>query len=169
MDDSGQLTPNEELFAFEYLTDRNGTRAYRASHPRCSSDNAAAVEACRLLRKPKVSSFIKQEMDARLERLQLDGDEALATITRNAQADMRRFFDSQGRLLPVHLWPDDVGDSVKSLRYKSGRVVGIVMHDKLKALELMAIASGKLKQRRPQPIQFDHASLLGPEPPLDDD
>jgi hypothetical protein len=44
------------------------------------------------------------------------------------------------------------------------------MYDKLRARELMAIPSGKLKRRTQRRVlTFNHAALLGPEAPGTDD
>ena len=41
--------------------------------------------------------------------------------------------------------------------------------DKLKALQLMAIAGGKLQQKFDHAHKFDHLLCLGAEPPVGDD
>ena len=140
-----KLRINDALFVLEYLIDRNGTRAYRASHPRCQSDNAAAVQASRTLRKPKVAAYLKFETRNRVSRLRMDADEALALISMNARADIRDLFDSDtGRVLPPHLWPDSIRQSVKKFVYKNGCTISVTMKDGLRACQLMAQAGGKL-------------------------
>lgn len=67
----------------------------------------------------------------------MDGDEALEGITRHARADIGRLF-KDGKLLPIDQWPADVRDSVKSIK-PTPFGVAIVMYDKLKARELMAL------------------------------
>jgi hypothetical protein len=60
--DQDKLTSGEELFALEYLANGgNGAAAYRASHPKCRSDNAAVAAASRMLRKVKVQRFLARE------------------------------------------------------------------------------------------------------------
>jgi phage terminase small subunit len=161
---AGALNANERFFALEYLIDRNGTRAYKSSHPRCASHNTAAVQASRLLRKPKVKAFIEQELGTRAARLQMSGDEALAYISIIARADIGDAYDEDGHVQPVHLWPESLRLAVKTL--KPGPLgVTIVLHDKLKAAELMARAAGKLKDAVDLKHTFDHASYLSDEPP----
>ena len=54
------LTPGD-MSADEYLANGyNGTAAYKVEHPRCRSANTPAVEAHRLLRKPKVATFFQR-------------------------------------------------------------------------------------------------------------
>ena len=50
-----------EHFLREYdANGGNGTRAYLASHPRCSSRNAAAVEASKYLTRPNVQATLRE-------------------------------------------------------------------------------------------------------------
>lgn len=166
--DPNALTGSESLFALEYLIDRNGTRAYKASHPRCKSDNTAAVEAWRLLRKPKIMAFLERETRARVERLRMDGDEALTLISNDARADIGDLFDEKGELLPIHKWPESIRRSVKSIRHKPWGAIDVTLNDSLKARELMAIAGGKLKQRHDQNLTFDPVALLAAKTPSED-
>ena len=106
---------NEELFALEYLRNgHNATAAYKLVYSRCKNSNTAAVQAHRLLRKPKIAVFIQQEHDARTKRLRMDADEALEGITRHARGDIRKLFKNN-RLLPISEWPEDVADCVKAI------------------------------------------------------
>ena len=52
------LSADEERFVEEYLIDRNGTAAYIRTHP-AAKRTTAAVEAHRLLRKPKIAAAVK--------------------------------------------------------------------------------------------------------------
>ena len=162
-----ELPQQEQLFALEYLANgHNGTAAYRTVHPKCRSNNTAAVQAHRLLRKPKIAAFIQREQKARMNRLRMDADEALEGITRHARADIRKLF-KDGRLLPINKWPDDIADCIRSIKHTPFGPT-VVMYDKLKALELMAIAGGALKQKADHRHTLDHAAYLAAEPPHDD-
>lgn len=97
----------------------------------------------------------------------MDADEALEGITRHARADIRKLF-KDGKLIPVDQWPGEIADAVKAIKHTPFGPT-IVMYDKLKALELMAIAGGELKQKHDHKHAFDHASFLGAEPPDDDE
>ena len=162
------LRSSEERFSLEYLANGyNATAAYKVTHPRCRSANTAAVEAHRLLRKPKIASFIQREQQARNRRLRMDADEALEGITRHARADIRKLF-KDGKLIPVDQWPEEISDAVKTIRHTPFGPV-VVMYDKLKALALMAIAGGALKAQHRHQHTFDHAAYLGNEPPAGDE
>ena len=161
-----QLSDQDELFALEYLANGcNATAAYRAAHPRCKNNNTAAVQAHRLLRKPKIAAFIREEQAARKKRLRMDGDEALEGITRHARADIRKLF-KDGKLIPLDQVPEEIADAVKAIKHTPFGPT-VVMYDKLKALKLMAIAGGALKQRQDHKHTFDHVAYLGSEPPKD--
>jgi hypothetical protein len=96
----------------------------------------------------------------------MDADEALEGITRHARADIRKLF-RDGRLLPINQWPNDIADCIRSIKHTPFGPT-VVMYDKLKALELMAIAGGALKRKADHNHTFDHAAYLGAEPPQDD-
>ena len=88
----------------------------------------------------------------------MEADEALEGITRHARADIGDAFGKDGKLMTIKDMPADVRDAIKSIKQTpSGSV--IVMYDKLKALELMAIAGGELKQKHQHKHAFDHAGL----------
>lgn len=158
------LTHGAELFALEYLANGyNATAAYKATHPGCAQ-RTAEVNGSRLLRNAEVSAKIEHEKSERQQRLRVDADEALLGISNIARADIRRLFRSDGSVLPMCLWPTDVADAVKDLR-TTPFGVELKFHDRLKALELIAIATGALKQPRSGAPPFDHAALLGAEPP----
>ena len=92
---------------------------------------------------------------------------ALEGITRHARGDIRKLFKNN-RLLPISEWPDDVADCVKAIK-PTPFGTAVVFYDKLKALELMAIAGGKLQQKFDHAHKFDHLLCLGAEPPVGDD
>ena len=157
----------DEMFALEYLRNGcNALQAYKATHPKAST-RTAGVEGCKLLKKPSIITFIEQQTAERKRRLTMDGDEALEAITRHARGHIRRLY-KDGRLLPISEWPDDIADCVKGI--KPGRNgTSILLHDSLKARELMAIAGGRLRQQVDHLVKFDHAAYLGAAPPEGDD
>lgn len=162
-----QLSESDQLFALEYLKNGlNATGAYKAVHPRCSQRTAEA-NGYKLLRKTEVAAFIRDETEKRKARLQMEGDEALEGLTRIGRADIRRLYRNN-RLLPISEWPDLEGDCVKSLK-PTPFGTQVVMHDKMRARELMAINAGKLKLNHTMTHKFDHAAYLGAEPPKGDD
>jgi hypothetical protein len=139
------VTPQQEAFIHEYdANGGNGTQAYLASHQRCLSIGAAGVEAHRYLKQPKIYRRIQELRAARWRRLRMDGDEAMGRLARDARADIRELFDEKDEVLPVHLWPESVAQSVRWV--KRGRFgTAIMMNDSFAARRYIAEAIGKTK------------------------
>jgi len=139
------LTDAELLFALHYLETSNATDAYRNAHPN-AKDSTARVEGFRTLIKPRVQAFVKHEREKQFKRLRINADEALALISGDATADIRKAYGKDGSLLAVKDWPDELVRSVRAIRHKEWGQVDITLNDSLKARELLAIAGGKLRQ-----------------------
>jgi phage terminase small subunit len=162
--DPDVLTNGQLLFAQAYVANGcNGARAYRETHPK-ANNQTCQVEACRLLREPKVASYVKRELEAKHKRMAMEGDEAIALLSARARANLTHAFDEKGKLLPFDVWPAELQLALKS--YDDGKVV---LHDGLKAAELMARATGRLKDAVDLTHKFDHAKHLAgidtPPPP----
>lgn len=162
------LSPIDEAFALAYLANgENALAAYQATHPKAKT-STAGTEGHRTLKKPQVIAFLKTERAERKKRLRMDADEALEGITRHARGDLRKLF-KDGKLLPIEQWPDDIADCVKTLKRLPDGGFTLMLYDKLKARELMAIAGGELKNQHEHKHTFDHAAYLGAEPPEGDE
>lgn len=74
------LSKKQELFCKEYLVDLNATQAYKRAGYSVKSDNAAGVEASKLLRNPKIEARIKELMDHRSKRTEVTADKVLAEL-----------------------------------------------------------------------------------------
>jgi phage terminase small subunit len=121
----------------------NGTRAYMAAYGK-TDPASCAVMASELLRVPKVRAAVDALRQARWKRLQMTGDEALSLIAGDARADLRALVDEKGELLPVHLWPDHVALSVRSI--KPGPFgLQVTLNDSLAARKIIAEQSGAVK------------------------
>jgi hypothetical protein len=158
--DPDGLTPVQRLFVLEYQIDRKAGPAYMRSHPTCKSSNAACVAGWHLLRNSKVSAAVEKWRQTQYKRIQMQADEALAVISRNARADIADAYDDEGLLLPVAMWPEDLRRSVRSIDPATGKVQ---LYDGQRAAELMAQAGGKLKPTLS--LEFDHLAYLGAKPP----
>ena len=77
---TGTLTPKQNRFAEEYLIDLNGAAAYVRAGYKAKNGNVAAVEACKLLRKPNIEVAIEEAAAARSERTGITQDYVLSTI-----------------------------------------------------------------------------------------
>lgn len=74
------LTPKQQRFVDEYLTDLNATAAYRRAGYAARTDNAAAASASALLRIPKVAAAVAEGQRARAERVELTQDMVVAGL-----------------------------------------------------------------------------------------
>lgn len=161
------LTPEDEplsatdwIFVEVYGTNgENGTRAYLAAHPDVKV-TTAKTEACRILSKPNVRKAIDAARQARIARVLVSGDEALALLAVRARANAALFYDDQGKLIPLEQWPDDWRQMVRGVRRDSKGRLELVLYDGIKAAELVARATGKLKDAVDVNV-FDHAHYLG--------
>ena len=161
--DSSLLTPREALFVLKVLELDNQTEAYLQAGYRCTRPTARA-NAARLLAKARVQKALALARKQRLDAAEMTADEAMLGVSAIARADIRRLFGPNGQLLPIHEWPDDIAVCVKAIRHKPFGVE-VVLHDKLRALEIIATAAGRLRSRHDHTHAFDHAAYLAAEPP----
>lgn len=121
--DESELTAKQRRFADEYLIDLNATAAYkRAGY--AAEGNSAEVNASRLLSNAKVAEYIQAAMDERSQETKIDANKVLSEIGKLAFADIRKVFDSEGRLLPIHQLPDEIAASISSIEVVTSRVPG---------------------------------------------
>ncbi len=140
-----KLTPKQQLFVAEYLIDLNATQAaIRAGY----SHRTAEWMGPRLVTKSHVAVAIQDAMGKRSEKVGIESEKVLHEILKLAMSDVRKLFDCQGRLLPVHMLPNDVAAAVSSIKVTTSRVPGtdpvaveftseIKFWDKKGALELL--------------------------------
>jgi phage terminase small subunit len=104
---SEDLTAKQKAFADYLLTDpeQNQTKAYLHAYPK-SSEAAAAVSASKLLKNPKVESYLAEARAKRSERTQINADWLLKRLADEAEADLADIYDeATGALKPIHEWP----------------------------------------------------------------
>lgn len=104
---SDLLTAKQKAFADYLLTDpeQNQTKAYLHAYPK-SSEAAAAVSASKLLKNPKVESYLAEARAKRSERTKIDADWLLTRLAEEAEADLADIYDeATGALKPIHQWP----------------------------------------------------------------
>lgn len=134
------LSRREEVFVAAYLVNPSAAAAYREAHPRCS-EATSQTNGPGVLRKTHIQAALAAGRRAQWLRLQMDGDEALARIANIARGDIGEVLPENDRL---RLLPEEVRRRIKSVREtKYGRE--IVLYDALHATEVIAKATGKLK------------------------
>ena len=139
-----ELTEKQKVFVAEYLVDLNATQAaIRAKY----AEKTAYSAGQRLLKDVEVQAAIQREMNRRSERTQITQDNVLNELAKLGFSDIRKVFDDDGRLLPVHMLPDSIAPAISSVKVTSSRVPGsdpveiehtteIKFWDKPKALDL---------------------------------
>jgi len=157
------LTELQQAFVSEYLIDMNITQAaIRAGY----SAPGASVNGWALLRKPKIVQAIKEQIDARVKRLnkrfkelQISQDRILREIAIIAFSDPRGLFNSDGTLKPVDEWTREQAGAIQSIKVTElfdgegknkvqiGHLKEIKFWDKTKALELAAKHLGMLQTK----------------------
>ena len=106
------LNDKQTRFVAEYLVDLNATQAaIRAGY----SKKTAAQIAEKLLRKAEIAQAVSDRQGKKLARLDLKAEDVLRQLLQITQSDLRRLFDTEGNLLPVHDLPDDVAAALASV------------------------------------------------------
>jgi phage terminase small subunit len=140
---AGLIEPHYQ-FCLLYLSNGyNASGAYKAVYP-AAQDNTARTGGYDLLTKPDVKAFLALHLKDRWKRFEMDADEASARVALDARADLRLLLDEHGKVRPPAEWPDEIANSVKSLKTtKDG--VEVRLNDSLAARRLILELTGKLK------------------------
>jgi phage terminase small subunit len=93
-----KLTPKQLIFKAEYLVSFNAAKAAIAAG---YSAKAAKEQGARLLTNAHISSAIEEELNKRLERLEISADKVLQQIARLAFYDIRKLYNADGTLKPI--------------------------------------------------------------------
>ena len=150
------------VFVREYVKDFNGARAAIAAG---YSKNGAKVRSSVLLTKGNVQAMVKEALDKRNEKVELTAEWIIRQLMLVAGTDLKKAFDEEGRLLPIHEMPDDVAKTISSIevetdtaKYKNaedgeegnisvGVTTKIKRYDKVRALELLGRHKGIFKDK----------------------
>ncbi len=153
-----KLRQREALFVAAYVETLNGQQAAVAAG---YAPQAARVQASRLLTKDYISAAVEAAHLARLERLELKGDDVLRELMRIAMADISAALDADGNIKPIHEIPIDLRRAMASIEVvirnaaagdgHTDRVWRIKWWDKNRALETLAKHLGLLSEH----IQVD--------------
>ena len=87
-----ELTPKWKAFADEYLTDLNGTRAYKAVYKNVKND-ATAAAASRLLKNVKVKAYIAERMKEIQNEKTADLEEVIRFFSSVMRGEVKDQFD----------------------------------------------------------------------------
>lgn len=109
------LTEKQKRFADEYLIDLNATRAYKTAYLACKNENAAAASASKLLRNPKVTTYIAEKQQALQQKTQITQERVLQEYAKLAFFDPRKLFDDQGKPLDITQLDDETAAALAGL------------------------------------------------------
>ena len=135
------LTPKQQLFCDEYLTDMNATRAaLRAGY---SSSTALSGQ---LMLMPKIKLYLQQCMNANAAKAQFTHDMVLRELGKIAFGNMGSYFTDDGAIKPLHEVSDDAKAALWSVSVSDAgsgagtgeRVTKFRMYNKLAALDKIA-------------------------------
>ena len=99
---NSKLTPNQKMFADEWLKDRNGTRAYKVAYPGAKNDNVAGVLSYQLLRKPKIAMYVGEKLQEISAKAEIDQEWVLKRYKMLSEYSMNDFFDSKNNIRPLN-------------------------------------------------------------------
>jgi len=159
-----KLTDKQDKFARVYVETGNASEAYRQAYPRSKAWKPETLHphASNMLKNNKVMARVdglrvekqaKYEAEARKQGLA--PEQIIAEQARTAFFDPALLFDAEGRLLPLHLMPEDARRAVKKFKVRGvktdddtvqGVVAEVEMHDKLKALRDIGEHLGMYRQ-----------------------
>ena len=110
------LTPKQELFAQKYVETGNASEAYRLSYAagnmKPETVNRTAKE---LLDNPKIAARLAELAARQLKRHDVTIDRVLAEYAKLAFLDIRKAFDADGNLIPIHALDDDTAAAIAGL------------------------------------------------------
>jgi len=141
-----KLTPKQQQFCLEYIKDFNGGAAARRAG---YSPKSAMQAASRLLRNTKVADTVRQNVEERISRTQIDADHVLQELHAIMQMSISDIFNDDWSIKPLSEWPDIwcrtlSGVSVREQQSTAGdeKVAANILQrikwpDKLKTLEII--------------------------------
>jgi len=150
-DSKSQLTPKQERFVGEYLTDLNATQAaIRAGYSR----KRASEYGYQLLKKTTVQKAVQKAQEQWSKRVQINQDRVLRELGAIRFSNIADFvsWDSKGVTLKdsTQLTPEQsicVSEVFETVTRDGSRTVRLKLHRKEKALELIGRHLGMFKDK----------------------
>src|SRR4051794_31695088 len=113
---AANLTPKQEQFCQKYLETGNASEAYRqcydAKRMKPETVNRTAKE---LLDNPKIAARLTFLKDQHLKRHAVTVDQVVDEYRKLAFLDIRKIFDEEGNLRPIHELDDDTAAAIAGL------------------------------------------------------
>ena len=133
------MTDKQKIFADEYLSDLNATRAYRVAYPNVKKDETAAVNGSKMLRNTKVAKYIQDRMEERQERTEVTQDRVVQELAASAFAKATDYVEIRGGRVVIKDTSQLEDNQIRAIAgIKEGaNGIEIKLNDKEKALELL--------------------------------
>jgi phage terminase small subunit len=172
-----KLTRKQSVFIKEYLIDLNATQAaIRAGY----SKNAANTIGNENLLKPSIKNVIDSQLAERAKKNELTIERCLAEYKRLALFDIRKLYDEEGNVKPIHTLDDDTAAALASIeseelyagrgaeREMVGHIKKVKSYDKRAALADVMRHFGGFKadneqQKQNAPVMVDLKDLPADE------
>lgn len=96
---SQKLTIKQKKFADGYIISGNATESYKLAGYKYSNSNVAGVEGFKLLKNPKIKSYIEEKLKAIDDAKIMDLTEALQRTTSIARREIQKGYSKKTNLL----------------------------------------------------------------------
>jgi phage terminase small subunit len=154
-----KLTPKQQRFVDEYLIDLNLTQAaIRAGYSR----KTAHVIGQENIKKPAVAEAIAARQQSLQQQTGITRDRVLRELAAIGMSDIRRLYDENGNLRPIHELDADTAASIAGIetdeiygpntdqgREVIGQTRKVKRFDKTRALELLGRHLGLWQENKP--------------------
>lgn len=158
--ESKKLTRFEKLLADEFLTGLTATEAYaRTARGKKCTRQQAKSRASRILLNPHVAAYIRERQKNLSQATGIRAEQIARELSMVGFGNIKRLFNEDGTLIPVHLLPQDVaaflaGIDVETLydgsgkdRLAVGNIVKFKTFAKVEALEKLAKLLGFMTEK----------------------
>jgi phage terminase small subunit len=155
------MSPRERRFVAEYLVDANRTAAAR----RAGFGPSCGTRVFKLMQNPEIRYAIAKAQRDRARRAGVTRERVLLELARLAFADLARvasWRDGEVALKPLDRLTDDEAAAIMELAAADadGGAIGVRLHDKDFALEILARHYGLYADGAAEPIPSGHERLM---------
>lgn len=173
------LTPKQERFCQKYIELGCATKAYYAAYDaKGSKPITANRKAKELLDNGKIAARVRELQALHQKRHEVTVDRVIQEFARLAFLDIRKAFDDEGRLKPIHELDDETAAAISGLEVESlfegkgserenvGRLHKVKLADKKGALDSIArhlgmfVDKAEITGKDGGPIETKHSGTI---------
>lgn len=130
-----KLNDAEKMFCVCYVDCFNQTTAYQRSHPECKR-TTAAVEGCKLMKKPEIKKEIDRLKQGKFNQKMLDPEDIIQKYIDIAYSNMGDFIRIHNDC--IEFKESDYCDTSLISKVSTGKVDSIELKDSMKALDWLS-------------------------------